>query len=174
MQLDTVIDIGPRVVGGQRWSVKPPCKRQARTVAEREPGRSAQRSQPSRFDCINGCECLDGDCTIEQSALAQAGAERHWVDTAVREATEDLGEIHRRYDGAGSDRVGNRLGTRLVSEIGEQHRSVEDGGQLSLPVFPRSFGTALNEQLLDHRATRKIPQQAPTLLSHDPIRAQPQ
>ena len=109
---------------------------------------------------------------IDDSTLPRVGDLRR-ISSPVGGATEDLGEIDGRDDHTVSDCLRYKLGARLIPKVGEQRRGVEYESQL-LGVLSRGFCTSLGEQIIDHRPSGKIAEQAAALFGYGAIRAQSQ
>lgn len=100
--------------------------------------------------------------------MGEISRELRRVASPIGDAAEYLGKIDGRDHRTAGDCLGNNVGARLVSKMGEKRRGVEYRRQL-LGVLALDFCAPLGKQLVHHRPSGEPTEQSATLLGHDAI-----
>jgi hypothetical protein len=100
--------------------------------------------------------------------LGEFSRELRRVVSPIGDTAEYLGKIDGRDHRTASDRLGNNVGTGLVSKMREKRRGVEYWRQL-LGALMLGFRAPLGEQFVNHRPFGQPTEQSATLLGHGAI-----
>jgi hypothetical protein len=134
---------------------------------------TCQRPGAADFDSVGGRERLDCDGAVEQAAVGHLACYPCWVVAAIRDPAQDLTKVDRGKRCADGDHIRHNIGARLVTEVRQQRRRVQDCGE---HLLAGRFAATLSKQLVDHRLTfrREASQHPATLIGNRPIWTQPQ